>query len=628
MFDPRQFEITLTSYLHGVFQIRAPNASIMIKRTLALTLLPLTIGILSTQAKAADNGRESLALAEQQPGKSSSEKLAKSLTLLAWALQTGNQLPQAEADCIKALELREKATPSDEFGIAESLARLAEIYLLEQQYAKAESTAARVLQIDQRRYGPNSTYMLSSVGALGSVYLAENKVDLATPLFERLVGIGQISKRIAGRDVQKVATSAADFYRKIGRDVLAADLETLAGNQTMRIMAITNVVPQPDEPAFSLTAQLRNATNLFAPIHVTPPPDGIIKIGHAAPLTGPLSDFGRDSEHGAQLAIEELNASHVVIGGKPIQFELVSKDDGALPDTAVDTARELIAQGISGVVGDLTSGAALNTARVYNSRNVVQITPSATNPVLRELGYATAFRMSADNTSIATLLGQYVNEKIKLSRIVLIDGGRGYSVAVADAFTKPMLAKNVKIADRISLLPIQKYNFSSEVNRIKAINPDLVFFSGMDSTAGPLLTQLHQAGVNPTFVGMDGICTEGLAALVDNVEKVICAKGNGIERESSKSARDFMVKFQRRFSEPAQTLGPYSYDAVKLMVAAMQQADSTDPLVFSKTMHSFNYTGAAGSYQFDENGDPQYPTIAVYGFRDGKKYLKNGYAGR
>src|SRR5215212_4787539 len=56
-----------------------------------------------------------------------------------------------------------------------------------------------------------------------------------------------------------------------------------------------------------------------------------VKIGHVAPISGPQASYGKDNENGARMAIEDLNAQNVVIGGKKIKFELVAEDDAADP---------------------------------------------------------------------------------------------------------------------------------------------------------------------------------------------------------------------------------------------------------------------------------------------------------
>ena len=60
----------------------------------------------------------------------------------------------------------------------------------------------------------------------------------------------------------------------------------------------------------------------------------IIKIGHAAPLTGPQAHLGKDNENGVRLAVDELNAKGLTIGGQKVQFELESEDDQADPRIA------------------------------------------------------------------------------------------------------------------------------------------------------------------------------------------------------------------------------------------------------------------------------------------------------
>ena len=47
----------------------------------------------------------------------------------------------------------------------------------------------------------------------------------------------------------------------------------------------------------------------------------IVKIGHVAPTSGAIVHLGKDNENGARMAIEELNASGMTIGGKPVTFE-------------------------------------------------------------------------------------------------------------------------------------------------------------------------------------------------------------------------------------------------------------------------------------------------------------------
>ena len=62
----------------------------------------------------------------------------------------------------------------------------------------------------------------------------------------------------------------------------------------------------------------------------------VVKIGHVGPVSGAIAHLGKDNENGARLAIEELNAKGVKIGGKAVKFELIAEDDAADPTSQPD----------------------------------------------------------------------------------------------------------------------------------------------------------------------------------------------------------------------------------------------------------------------------------------------------
>ena len=77
----------------------------------------------------------------------------------------------------------------------------------------------------------------------------------------------------------------------------------------------------------------------------------VIKIGHVAPLSGAIAHLGKDNENGARLAIEDLNAKGISIGGKKVKFELVAEDDAADPKQGTAAAQKLVDAKVSGIVG-------------------------------------------------------------------------------------------------------------------------------------------------------------------------------------------------------------------------------------------------------------------------------------
>src|SRR5687768_12269567 len=79
-------------------------------------------------------------------------------------------------------------------------------------------------------------------------------------------------------------------------------------------------------------------------------PQHVVRIGFASPLTGPQAHYGRDNRNGAQMAIDELNAQPLTIGGRAVRFELLAEDDQADPKTGTIVAQRLVDAGIRGMV--------------------------------------------------------------------------------------------------------------------------------------------------------------------------------------------------------------------------------------------------------------------------------------
>ena len=99
----------------------------------------------------------------------------------------------------------------------------------------------------------------------------------------------------------------------------------------------------------------------------------VVKIGHAAAVTGPVAYFGKDTENGARMAIEALNAKGVSIGGKKVRFVLAAEDDAGEPKQATAVAQKLVDAKINGMVGHETSGTTIPASKIYHAAGIPQI---------------------------------------------------------------------------------------------------------------------------------------------------------------------------------------------------------------------------------------------------------------
>ena len=346
----------------------------------------------------------------------------------------------------------------------------------------------------------------------------------------------------------------------------------------------------------------------------------IIKIGHVAPLTGSIGHLGKDNEYGAQLAIEELNRRSIRIGNKVAKFALLSEDDAANPSQAVEAARRLVNQGAVAVVGHLNSGASIPASKIYSEAGIPQISPSATNPKFTRQGLTNVFRIVADDMALGKALGRIAVKKYGLKKVLLIDDRTAYGTYMSESFEKGLVSAGGVVVKRESIRE-KTTDFSSVVNLVRTYNPDLIFYGGMDSEAGPLLRRVNAEGLYVKLMGGDGICTSELSKLAGKAideNQVFCAEAGGFD-ESQVFA--FNTKFKKRFNTDVQLYAPYVYDAVMLIADAMMKSNSINPEIVRKAISDISYDGVTGFIEFDSKGDISNPSISVFTFRNSKRTL-------
>ncbi len=240
--------------------------------------------------------------------------------------------------------------------------------------------------------------------------------------------------------------------------------------------------------------------------------DMVVKIGHVGPTSGAIAHLGKDNENGARMAIEALNAKGVMIGGKKAKFELLAEDDGGDPKQGTSAAQKLVDSKVNGVIGHLNSGTSIPASKIYSDAGIPQISPSATNPKFTRNGYKTTFRVVADDVHLGGTLGKYAVTQLKGKSIAVIDDRTAYGQGVADEFEKGVKGAGGKTVAR-EFTNDKATDFTAILTSIKAKNPDVVFFGGMDAVAGPMMRQMKQLGISAKFVGGDGICSSELPKL-------------------------------------------------------------------------------------------------------------------
>lgn len=351
----------------------------------------------------------------------------------------------------------------------------------------------------------------------------------------------------------------------------------------------------------------------------------IVKIGHAAPMSGPQAFYGRDNANGSRMAVEDLNAQKLVIGGKAITFELVAQDDAANSAQAISVAQSMCDAGVAGVVGHLNSGTSIPAARIYNACGIPHITGSATNPNLTALGYNTSFRVIANDSALGAGLAVYASQTMKLRTVAIVDDRTAYGQGVATAFKNSAIEKGLQIVDE-QFTTDRASDFKSILAAIQAKNPDAIFYGGMDAQAGAMLLQMDRLGMsNVNFLGGDGICTTGIvkiAAGARTLERVVCAEGGTLIGKMPGGSA-WKARYDAKYPGQFQIFSPYTYDASFVLVDAMKRAESTDPKVYLPKLAETHFNGVTGLIAFESNGELTNPPMTLYTYRLGRKVTLN-----
>ena len=378
--------------------------------------------------------------------------------------------------------------------------------------------------------------------------------------------------------------------------------------------------------ALSLSAcSKKEEANMAADAQSNAGTSNVIKIGHSAPLTGGIAHLGKDNENGARLAVEEINkAGGLNVGGTTYTLELMAEDDAADPKTGKIVAQKMVDSKVIGVVGHLNSGVSIPANEVYAQAGIVQVSPSSTNPKYTidgkktSGGLTTSYRVVATDAQQGPALALYALNTLKAKSIAVIDDATEYGKGLADTVERVSKEKGVKVVAREASTSTAT-DFKAILTKIKAKNPDVIMFGGMDDTTAKIALQMKQLGIKARLMSGDGACTDKFIELAkDAANSLVCSEA-GMPLSQMVKGADFEAKYKERFNAVVQIYAPFAYDAVYVIAEAIKAAGAVDSIKVLEQMPKVKYSGVTGDISFDEKGDLKQGAITIYEVKDNKK---------
>lgn len=354
----------------------------------------------------------------------------------------------------------------------------------------------------------------------------------------------------------------------------------------------------------------------------------VVKIGFIAPVSGSLSAMGLGMKNSVDLAINQANQANAIPGWT---IELEALDDEAKPETGKNAATKLAGDdAVIGVVGTLNSSVAAQVAPVLQPKSIVMVSPANTSPTLtRGESYATNptrlwdnfFRVCATDDVQGPFAARYLLDQ-GITSVATVHDKKTYGQGLVEAFTKEYTAKGGSIVTAETLNPDES-DFSAVVTKVKASNPQAVYYGGEYPQSGPLAQQLKNAGVTVPLMSGDGTYDPKFIELAGSAANGSMATSVGAPIESLASAKDFVAAYNAAgYKESYSAYGAQSYDAAQVIIkaAATTLASATDvvsarkPTVAAVAKTSFD--GATGAVSFDQWGDPTVKILTVYQVKD------------
>jgi branched-chain amino acid transport system substrate-binding protein len=330
------------------------------------------------------------------------------------------------------------------------------------------------------------------------------------------------------------------------------------------------------------------------------------------PMTGPWASEGQEMKQVVDLLAEQVNAKGGVLGRK---VEVVSEDDGGDPKTAALAAQKLVTQKVVAVIGTYGSSITEATQNIFNEAKIPQVANGSTAIRLTEKGLKYFFRTCPRDDEQAKVGANYI-QSMGYKKLAILHDNTTYAKGLADE-AKGLLEKaGVEIVFFDALTPGEK-DYTAILTKLKAANPDAVFFTGYYPEGGLLLNQKKAMNWTVPFIGGDATNNPDLVKIAgaDAAEGFAFLSAPLPKDLPTPEAKAFLDSFTKKYGKaPASIYSILAGDAFRILIAAIEATKSTEPDKVSDYLHNQlkDFPGLTGKLSFNAKGDRVGEVYKVY----------------
>ena len=319
-----------------------------------------------------------------------------------------------------------------------------------------------------------------------------------------------------------------------------------------------------------------------------------VKIGFINSITGKEAQIGENLTNGAAMAIEDLKA-------KGIQVELIREDDGGDPKNALAAYEKLVTRdGVIGVVGPYTSGAANVVASRADQYQVPILVPAAAKEDITMKGYKNVFRLNAPANVYSSVLMSAV-AAYKPKTIAYVYAATDFGVSTVKTAQENAAKMGLKEVANEKYQQGQP-DYRPSLAKVKAANPDLIFLVSYDADAILLMRQAKEIGLTPkAFLGAGAGYTTAQFAQQSEISNLVVSATQWTDDVNWPGAADFGKRYKAKFAKEPSYHAACAYEAMRIMVETASKNNTSAKLRAGLKAGSWN--GILGPVKFaDYNG--------------------------
>jgi branched-chain amino acid transport system substrate-binding protein len=344
-----------------------------------------------------------------------------------------------------------------------------------------------------------------------------------------------------------------------------------------------------------------------------------IRIGVNAEITGSKPTVGDSCKNAAQLLVTQVNADGgLKVGDKKWPVTLFIEDNEDKPESAAAVAKKLISQNnVLAILGPNASGNAIPAARICEDAKVIMITPWSTNPKTTE-NMKYVFRACFVDDFQGQVMAKFARDNLKANTAaVLYDVASEYNKGIAEIFKKEFEAMGGKVVAFESYTKDDK-DFSSQLTKIKAANPDVLFLPNYYNEVPLQVQQARRLGLTCAIIGSDSWGSDELLKLGGKDLEGCFFSTHYAPDIATPEAQKFIKEYEAKYGKKPDDVAALTYDSLNLLLTAISKAGSLDRQKVRDALANITeFEGVTGKMKFKGTGDPIKSAVIIQ-IKDGK----------